>query len=177
MWRRWRRVRCSLPSPGNVDCLARTPRPCETRTRHQSAEWRIEDQARREDLTHTVHAQSRMISAPMAGRKFSSPQHEAVHRPPDRRLRVWTHPRYLVLASLLLFTPLALAWGQYLLAGLPQEAPLRVSEAVEVSYGFPPWVRLTHFANFLLLTLLMRSGLSILELPPQEQTGRVRDLS
>ena len=57
----------------------------------------------------------------------------------------------------------ALAWVHYLIFGMPPEAPLHIAAETATSpYGFPPWVRLTHFVNFLLLTLLVRSGLSIL---------------
>jgi thiosulfate reductase cytochrome b subunit len=64
---------------------------------------------------------------------------------------------------LLLVSPLVLAvaaaylqWG---VAGLPVVVP--PAEAMG-PVGFPGWVRLTHFVNFLFLTVLVRSGLQIL---------------
>ena len=76
---------------------------------------------------------------------------------------MWTRPRYLALAGVVVLAGVALAWAHWLIFGLPPEAPLRaVAETPPSPYGFPPWVRLTHFVNLLLLTLLVRSGLSIL---------------
>ena len=56
------------------------------------------------------------------------------------------------------------AWAQFLTVGLPA-APLSPPIAAEASAapsGFPAWLRLTHYVNFLFLVLLARSGLSIL---------------
>jgi DMSO/TMAO reductase YedYZ molybdopterin-dependent catalytic subunit/thiosulfate reductase cytochrome b subunit len=65
--------------------------------------------------------------------------------------------------ALLLVTPLMLlvaaAYIQWGVTGLPSVPALR--HAAEPS-GFPAWLRITHYVNFLFLTLLIRSGLQIL---------------
>ena len=64
---------------------------------------------------------------------------------------------------LFLISPLvmvvAAAYIQWGVAGLPAVVP--PTEAMGPA-GFPGWVRITHFVNFLFLTLLVRSGLQIL---------------
>jgi DMSO/TMAO reductase YedYZ molybdopterin-dependent catalytic subunit/thiosulfate reductase cytochrome b subunit len=66
---------------------------------------------------------------------------------------------------LLLVTPLlilvAAAYIQWGLVGVPAIPALARAAAAEPS-GFPAWLRITHYVNFLLLTLLIRSGLQIL---------------
>jgi methionine sulfoxide reductase catalytic subunit len=42
-----------------------------------------------------------------------------------------------------------------------------LTPSVSISYGFPLWVRLTHFFNILFITLLIRSGLEILSAHPK----------
>ncbi len=69
---------------------------------------------------------------------------------------------------ILLLSPLLVAvvaayiqWGT---AGLPALAPGSVFTAATAAepHGFPGWLRITHYVNFLLLILLIRSGLQIL---------------
>jgi DMSO/TMAO reductase YedYZ molybdopterin-dependent catalytic subunit/thiosulfate reductase cytochrome b subunit len=67
----------------------------------------------------------------------------------------------LLLAPLVL--PVAVAYLQWATVGLPTVPP--VPQAVldtAPSQGFPPWLRVTHYVNFLFLILLVRSGLQIL---------------
>lgn len=52
-------------------------------------------------------------------------------------------------------------WGTVGLPALPPGAALTSAGAV-APYGFPAWLRITHFVNFLFLSLLIRSGLQIL---------------
>ena len=67
----------------------------------------------------------------------------------------------LVSPVVLLFAVAYLQWG---LAGLPAIPP--ITEFIPVSslqpYGFPAWLHITHYINFLLLILLIRSGLQII---------------
>lgn len=69
---------------------------------------------------------------------------------------------------LLLVTPLPLlvvaAYIQRSTLGLPALRPNVVFEPETVAepYGFPSWLRVTHYVNFLFLVLLIRSGLQIL---------------
>jgi len=90
--------------------------------------------------------------------------HRAVHYPPDRRFRVWINPRFIFAFAVVALTPVLIAWGQYLIYGLPAESflpPINL-EHPSSPHGFPAWLRLTHFVNFFFLLLLVRSGLSIL---------------
>jgi DMSO/TMAO reductase YedYZ molybdopterin-dependent catalytic subunit/thiosulfate reductase cytochrome b subunit len=69
---------------------------------------------------------------------------------------------------LLLVSPflilLAAAWAQWTVAGLPllPDNPIISVETATEPYGFPAWLRLTHYVNFLFIVLLVRSGLQIL---------------
>jgi len=69
---------------------------------------------------------------------------------------------------LLLTSPLLLlvaaAYIQWGTVGLPRipPSPELSAEGVAGPAGFPVWLRITHFVNFLFLTLLVRSGLQIL---------------
>ena len=69
----------------------------------------------------------------------------------------------LILVSPVVFM-FAIAFLQWGLAGLPP-IPL-IPEFIRTTalkpYGFPAWLRITHYINFLLLILLIRSGLQIL---------------
>jgi methionine sulfoxide reductase catalytic subunit len=68
-----------------------------------------------------------------------------------------------MMAAPIVLIPLAAAWIQWGVAGLPA---IPASALADVSaggpVGFPAWIRLTHFVNFLFLVLLIRSGLQIL---------------
>ena len=96
--------------------------------------------------------------------KRKGPKEDAVRYPKDRRQAIWVRPSLLVLVCLLALIPFALAWGQYLLFGLPSIHVFTLTELHDspVKPGFPAWLRFAHFANFLLMMLIIRSGLSIL---------------
>ncbi len=55
---------------------------------------------------------------------------------------------------------IAAAYAQWAMFGLPDVAP--AAHAAIAPAGFPAWLRLAHYINFLFLTLLVRSGLQIL---------------
>jgi sulfoxide reductase catalytic subunit YedY len=69
---------------------------------------------------------------------------------------------------LLLISPLlilvAAAYIQWGTVGLPPvpPSPAPTPEAATGPYGFPAWLRIAHYINFLFLILLIRSGLQIL---------------
>jgi len=90
--------------------------------------------------------------------------HRAVHCPPDRRFRVWVKPSLLITACLAGLLPVLAAWIQTAFTGLPRILPLPPSNSITFPgpHGFPLWVRYCHFLNFFFLTMLVRSGLSIL---------------
>ncbi|HEX5430791.1 MAG TPA: hypothetical protein VFW83_02395 [Bryobacteraceae bacterium] len=90
--------------------------------------------------------------------------HKAVHYPPDRRFRIWIKPPFIAAAFCLAFIALGFAWGQAALFGLPYIPPVPLYSEASPSgpHGFPLWVRYCHFLNFLFITMLVRSGLSIL---------------
>jgi DMSO/TMAO reductase YedYZ molybdopterin-dependent catalytic subunit/thiosulfate reductase cytochrome b subunit len=73
-------------------------------------------------------------------------------------------PKTLLLVvspPLLVFAMAYVQWGTVGLPALPTTPTIASETAVE-PYGFPAWLRITHFVNFLLLVLLIRSGLQIL---------------
>ena len=90
--------------------------------------------------------------------------HAAVHYPPDRRFRIWIRPSFLIAAAMLVLLPVLAAWVEYLFVGLPfiPAVPRIDPDNFVGPHGFPVWVRYCHFFNFLFLTMLIRSGLSIL---------------
>jgi DMSO/TMAO reductase YedYZ molybdopterin-dependent catalytic subunit/thiosulfate reductase cytochrome b subunit len=58
---------------------------------------------------------------------------------------------------------IAAAYIQWIVAGLPVlHNPLITGESTPEPYGFPAWLRITHYINFLFIVLLVRSGLQIL---------------
>jgi hypothetical protein len=90
--------------------------------------------------------------------------HATVHYPADRRFRIWIRPS--LLAAFLILAALAVvgAWIEFGLAGLPAIAavPQIAPDSFTGPHGFPAWVRYCHFFTFLFVTMLIRSGLSIL---------------
>ena len=71
-------------------------------------------------------------------------------------------------AFLLIVSPLLLVvaaayvqWGTVGLPTLPT-SPTMTPETAAEPHGFPAWLRITHYVNFLFLILLVRSGLQIL---------------
>src|SRR6185437_8753147 len=76
------------------------------------------------------------------------------------RIRLTTLlPLAAVFAALLIA-----AYAQWALFGLPAVAGIsHVTPATATQpYGFPGWIRVTHYINLLFLILLVRSGLQIL---------------
>ena len=69
----------------------------------------------------------------------------------------------LLLLILLIGIPVAAAYLQWVLFGLPPvpASTQSLSEAAS-PHGFPAWLRITHYVNFFFLILLVRSGLQIL---------------
>jgi hypothetical protein len=90
--------------------------------------------------------------------------HRTIHYPQNRRFRVWIKPSFAYEFVVVTLVSVAIAWGQYLIVGLPTEVllPLINFENPPIPHGFPAWLRLTHFLNFFFMMLLVRSGLSIL---------------
>ncbi len=68
----------------------------------------------------------------------------------------------IVVLTLAVVVPILAAWIEWLVSGLPSVPPFRNrGDAVE-SHGFPAWVCVTHYVNFLFIVLLIRSGIQIL---------------
>jgi len=93
----------------------------------------------------------------------SMPERSAAPAPPVRfplRLRLST---FLPLAAVIV-VPLVAAYAQWALLGLPAVpvSPHLTPETAARPFGFPAWVRITHFVNLLFMVLLIRSGLQIL---------------
>ena len=76
--------------------------------------------------------------------------------------------RARIKTALLIISPvllvLAAAYIQWAVFGLPDLTSIStlVPESAGAPSGFPAWLRITHYVNFLLLILLVRSGLQIL---------------
>ena len=71
--------------------------------------------------------------------------------------------RTLVPLLLLLVLPVALAYLRWATMGLPTVSPESLATLdTGPDQGFPPWLRVTHYVNFLFIILLVRSGLQIL---------------
>ncbi|WP_449047555.1 molybdopterin-dependent oxidoreductase [Parapedobacter sp.] len=68
-----------------------------------------------------------------------------------------------IIFGAIIIIPIGVAWGQYLFHGLPTDPSASFSETIPGELaGFPFWARISHWANFLFLSLIIRSGLSIL---------------
>lgn len=91
-----------------------------------------------------------------------SPEERAVQYPDDRRLRIKLTPKSVSIFAVIILLPVALAWTQYLLQGLPLVPDLDRLPREPGPSGFPGWACLAHWINFFFLSLLARSGLSVL---------------
>lgn len=93
---------------------------------------------------------------------FNTKERE-VHYPSDRKLYIIFKRKVLLIIGLIILVPIAGAWYQYLMFGLPNDpsALLPLNNAVKVK-GFPFWLIYCHWINFFFLLILIRSGLSIL---------------
>ncbi len=90
--------------------------------------------------------------------------HATVHYPADRRFRIWIRPSLLAAVAMTMVAPVAAAWIEVAIAGMPHIPPVPQVYPNDFSgpHGFPLWVRYCHFFNFVFLMMLIRSGLSIL---------------
>ena len=72
-------------------------------------------------------------------RIMESPHENPVHPSDDRRQHVWVTRRMLLLLGALALTPVAAAWVQYLVFGLPEHAPAayQIPDSVGDPHGFP----------------------------------------
>lgn len=86
-------------------------------------------------------------------------------------MRIRLKPLLLLISPLLL--AVAAAYIQWGTVGLPTVLPFPepYPTAVIESSGFPAWLRITHYVNFLFLLLLIRSGLQILMDHPRLYTN------
>lgn len=76
-------------------------------------------------------------------------------------MRIRRGPLILLLA--LVFVPVAAAYAHWAIFGLPPvPLPAERPPGGVGPHGFPGWLRVTHYVNFLFLILLVRSGLQIL---------------
>jgi methionine sulfoxide reductase catalytic subunit len=92
-----------------------------------------------------------------------NPAERSVHYPADRAFHCSVKPYVLIIASVLIFGSIGGAWFQYLLSGLPADPSIPVvSIRSGDPVGFPAWVNITHWINVFFLTLIIRSGLSVL---------------
>ena len=72
-------------------------------------------------------------------------------------------PMTLLLLVSPLVLPVVVAYIQWAIVGLPIVLPVPILPPDMASaQGFPAWLRITHYVNFLFMILLVRSGLQIL---------------
>lgn len=73
-------------------------------------------------------------------------------------------PKTLLLLALPFTLPIVAAYVQFAIVGLPAipPSPIVNPETAVEPYGFPAWLRVSHYVNFLFLVLLVRSGLQML---------------
>ena len=92
-----------------------------------------------------------------------SKEEQAVLYPEDRRLVMVIKPYMWIIFGAVILIPVGAAWFQYLFYGLPAD-PSSSFQLItsDTATGFPSWVRISHWVNFLFLSLIIRSGLSIL---------------
>jgi len=92
-----------------------------------------------------------------------SKEERAVLYPEDRRLVMVIKPYMWIIFGSIILIPIGAAWFQYLFYGLPAD-PSSSFQLItsDTATGFPSWVRISHWVNFLFLSLIIRSGLSIL---------------
>ncbi|MBS1800074.1 MAG: molybdopterin-dependent oxidoreductase [Acidobacteria bacterium] len=96
--------------------------------------------------------------------QFADEVHRKVYYPDDRRHRLWIKPGFIYGLVAIVVALVVAAWIQRLAFGMPHIAINAALDQGKISgpHGFPGWIRWTHFFNFLFLTMLIRSGLSIL---------------
>lgn len=95
-----------------------------------------------------------------------SPAEQAVKYPADRRVFIGLKPHVWWTFAGLIAATVGAAWLQLAISGLPANpgpvGPVLATATKELPHGFPGWVRVSHWVNFFFLSLIMRSGLSIL---------------
>ena len=90
-------------------------------------------------------------------------EEKAIHYPTDRRTFISVKPYMKVIFAILILAPIGAAWLQYVLIGLPNDSSSALPSITPGNpTGFPRWLNLSHWVNFFFLTLIIRSGLSIL---------------
>src|SRR4051812_41459231 len=70
-------------------------------------------------------------------------------------------PTTLLLLISPLVLPVVVAYVQWATVGLPAVPPVPLPPDTAAAQGFPAWLRVTHYVNFLFIILLVRSGLQI----------------
>lgn len=93
---------------------------------------------------------------------FSSIERK-VHYPQDRKLFFILKPYVFIILGIVILLTVGVAWIQYLFFGLPPDPSIALLDTSTATVkGFPLWLILCHWINFFFLTILIRSGLSIL---------------
>ncbi|MBS1949799.1 MAG: molybdopterin-dependent oxidoreductase [Bacteroidetes bacterium] len=75
---------------------------------------------------------------------------------------IGVNPSVFVILGIILIATVGAAWIQFLVAGLPKNLSPAISLSGGGVKGFPWWLILCHWLNFFFISLLIRSGLSIL---------------
>jgi DMSO/TMAO reductase YedYZ molybdopterin-dependent catalytic subunit/thiosulfate reductase cytochrome b subunit len=95
-----------------------------------------------------------------------NPAERAVKLPADKRIYIGIRPYVWWILALAIAATIGIAWLQVAIGGLPPDpgpvGPVLATASHSMPHGFPGWVRLSHWVNFFFLSLILRSGLSIL---------------
>src|SRR5680860_961703 len=95
--------------------------------------------------------------------KHLSKQEQDFLYPKDRKLVMVIKPYMWIVFGAIVLIPVGAAWFQYLVYGLPADPSATLPPITPADpTGFPSWIRISHWVNFLFLSLIIRSGLSIL---------------
>lgn len=90
-------------------------------------------------------------------------EEKAIHYPADRRTFIAVKFYMKTIFAVFIAVPIGAAWLQYITTGLPEVPVFKIaSETSANPSGFPMWLNISHWINFFFLTLIIRSGLSIL---------------
>lgn len=96
-----------------------------------------------------------------------SKEGQKIVSPEDRRRFIGFNPYAAGFIIILLLLTVGLAWLQFIVFGLPADTSIKLPFlSLSDHRGFPIWVSISHWVNFFLLMLIIRSGLSILADPP-----------
>ena len=94
-------------------------------------------------------------------------EHRAVHYPPDRCFRLWIRPSILIGTGIAILSLIVAVWIEVAVAGNAwcSGCSADISKQLRWATWFSSLGALQRFFNFLFVTTLIRSGLSLMDHP------------